>query len=99
MVKVWVYVEPTWLTASWKFLEDKEIKMEDNNDLFKRRREGDTFLMEIFVQQGYAKGLLVSLNRCRIYLKILTLAAMTPGDGIYIRRKILNDKDQRSFNQ
>ena len=45
------------------------------------QRVNDVNLMDTFIQQGYKKTQLASLNRCRMYLKVIWLSDITSVDG------------------
>ena len=60
-------------------------------------RENDTNLMERFIQYGYSKAHLSSLNRCRMYLKALWLSDITTVDGKNITKTSYQGKYQPNY--
>eukprot|EP00957_Ditylum_brightwellii_P190021 14466551-Ditylum_brightwellii.AAC.1 len=75
----------TWVKHTWNFMSTNNIVIEEGTPNLKKQRENDKFLMEKFATAGYSGDELAMLNRCKIYLEILTTADMTTGDV----RKIL----------
>ncbi len=47
-------------------------------------RNGDIALMDHFVSQGYKAHQLIQLNRCRLYLQVITLTDIVSADGMCI---------------
>ena len=55
------------------------------------QREGDKFIMNMFYKKYKKhKKILAQLNRCRVYLQVLTVADITTSLGTRISRKILH---------
>ncbi len=55
----------------------------------KRQRVNDQFLMEAFCEAEYKTHELAHLNRCRIWLQVLTLADVISPSGTYIKENYL----------
>ena len=54
------------------------------------QREGDVFLMELLVSSGrFSPMELIWINRCRLALRVLTLADMTTGDSSRFTRDVI----------
>ena len=71
-----------WIKSIWKFTYDNNINIVDRITKYPLpSREGDVFIMEVFQHQGYSKEKLQILNRCRIYLQVLTLSDIMTGKG------------------
>ena len=51
-------------------------------------REGDQFLMPLFQHPNFLDNERYIINKCRIYLRILTVAEMTSGNGKMINVSI-----------
>lgn len=52
------------------------------------RRSHDKYLMPVFQQSTNASKHLCAINRCRIFLKAITIADITTSDGKKIRRNV-----------
>ena len=71
-----------WIKHLWQFVSDHHICLINRLiELPLPQRSGDVFLMEEFVEQGYTKSELMILNRCRIFLQVMTLADVMTGSG------------------
>ena len=65
----------SWIKHLWQFLHENNIEVLDRvTELPLPQREGDVYLMEEFQAQGYSHLELARLNKCRIFLRVLTLA-------------------------
>ena len=72
----------------------KIIIAQNETDL-KLQRVNDQFLILAFAQQGYKKRVLRKLNRCRMYLKAVTLANILDSIGDKICNLVLvGDKNR-----
>ena len=58
--------------------------LDDRTSNLHRRREGDDFLTALFLKAGFNEGSLRRLNRCRLYLRILTVADIVTANGAKI---------------
>ena len=75
------WVEQTWITFLQKALWEIEGAITTDIKWYKAPRENDQFLMDIFSNQGYNKNKLRAINRCRIYLRVITLSDIGTYDG------------------
>jgi hypothetical protein len=79
-----------WLTSFWEFLQRTKLTVTLAQQwLPVQTRTGDVSLMEHSVQQGYTAYQLGQINRCRVYLQVLTLADIVSADGLCIIPDIL----------
>ncbi len=94
------WIEHSWLTSLWQLVSRVKFQI-----TVKRawkpaiQRLHDIMLMDFFVELKYSPHQLEALNRCRIYLQVLTLSDITSADGRQIIQPVLNgDKiiDRRS---
>ena len=88
--------EDTWVKHLWRFLYEKGLQIDDQIDDFKLVRDGDSELSLHFAQ-AFANGLITKgewdkANKCRIYLKVLTVGDIASGDGKYIADGIIKGK-------
>ena len=74
----------TWMTHLWKFLSDNHMGMEDSLPELELQREGDQYLIRSFLSVGYKGDQLRRLNRCRIFLKVVTVADIATGCGTFL---------------
>jgi hypothetical protein len=70
--------EDTWITHLWKFTYDTGIEIEDDIDDFELTRQGNYTLTSAFIV-AYKEGIvskseLKKANKCRLYLRVLTVA-------------------------
>ena len=72
---------PCWLTSTWEFMSQYEIKIDLELKTIPLRQVGDKFLMEQFISHGAKKSDSVKLNRCRLFLKVMTFADICNANG------------------
>jgi hypothetical protein len=72
--------EATTLTATWKFAFEEDIQIMSPKANFNMLREGDTMLMPL-LQQFATGSELKRINKCRLYLQVLTLAEIVDVAG------------------
>ena len=98
--KVWKnVVSPCWLTNTWEFLNLTNITVQDDISEFALARKGDVLLMQAFFNKGYTPKQLKALNKCRLFLQVLTLSDISSGCGTYILQEALKGikyKQQKS---
>ena len=71
-----------WIKGVWKFAAENDIKIKDYFTKFPPlSRDNDLYLMEIFQNEGYSKSKLIRINKCRQYLRVLTLSDVMNGFG------------------
>jgi hypothetical protein len=79
------WTDSVWLTSFWAFMRRTKLLIDiDGHWLPEATREFDVVLMDYFVEEGYSAAALGSLNRCRLYLQVITLADISSADGSYI---------------
>ena len=88
---------PTWLSHTWKFQNEHRIRIETTTPNIPLAREGDTLLTEAFFNAGIRGKELGTINRCRVYLQVATLADITDGSGHYIADPMLIGKPNQTF--
>jgi hypothetical protein len=80
-----VWLESIWLVSFWKFLSRVNLLVcLQHQWLPVLACYGDIALMDHFVCQGYKALQLRQLNRCHLYLQVLTLADIVSADGTCI---------------
>jgi hypothetical protein len=76
------WIDSCWLVSFWNFLHKAQLLITTTKHwLPKLVREHDKVLMDYFIALGYPKHILGALNRCRIYLQVITLSDIVSADG------------------
>ena len=68
----------------WEFCNKYNITLHRKFDYFSEQRKGDSLLMETFIAHGYTGATLGSINRCRVYLRVLWTSDIVTADGYRI---------------
>ena len=73
------------LTFLWQISNELKLHF-DVEDVWipTLQRDGDGFLMDIFQRAGVPYHILLMLNACRLFLKVLTLSDIVSADGLRI---------------
>ena len=81
----------SFLATAWEFASSHNIKLPFHKNYFPLRRTGDQYLMEAFTNPDLAHPFspseLASLNCCRLYLQVTTLADIVDGSGLRISKR------------
>ena len=78
----------SFVTNSWEFMTNHEITLEDKTATIPMLREGDKCIMKAFMTNtSIPTASLKTLNKCRMYLKVFSLADITTGTGNKIRNE------------
>jgi len=72
---------PCWLSQTWQYVSEQNIKITTNIPMLAPQCINDQFLMLMFWQHGYKGTQLALLNKCQLWLKVITLADITNGQG------------------
>jgi hypothetical protein len=73
-----------WISHTWNFMQDMDIKMIKGTPSLKLRWVSNKFLVEYFHHSGFTGKSLICLNRCRLFLQVTSLADITTADGSLI---------------
>ena len=73
-----------WIKSVWRETTILDIQVIERTPVLQLNRNGDVFLIQAFLEKGYKGRRLERLNRCRIYLQVLSLADICSGSGTYI---------------
>jgi len=79
-------VKHSWISAQWKFLSEVNAHIQTNIKTPPLRRLQDQYLMPLFQRTPTIAKHLRAINRCRIFLKAITIADITSADGRKIRK-------------
>lgn len=76
------WIDACWLVSLWIFLHKVQLHVTTSTHWMpKTLRQYDKILMDYFIALGYTASALGALNRCRIYLQIITLSDIVSADG------------------
>jgi hypothetical protein len=80
-------VPPSLIKCIWEFASKYNIEIQEEITAnIIPRRENDKFLMEVIANQDnqFSNNDLTHINRCRLYMQVVTLADITNGNGALI---------------
>jgi exonuclease III len=85
----------TKLHVLWEFCSDSGFSLQDGKAPTPLHREGDHFIMALFLdsKEKYTPKQLAILNRCRLAVQVTMVSDMTTGDG---RSLVLGALDRRT---
>ena len=69
------------MTSTWEFMSQYKITIELDLETIPFRRENDHYIMEQFIAAGGIKSQLKVLNRCRLFLKVISWADICDASG------------------
>ena len=72
---------PSWVSHLWQYLWMKKVGIKESTPLLELQREGNMFLMQHFAMTGTQGAELEKVNRCWLYLQVMSLANISSGDG------------------
>jgi hypothetical protein len=84
------WIEPSWLTSIWKLVSLTKFTVSVRRAWQPTlQRKNDIMLMQFFISLNFNPTQLETLNRCRIYLQVISLSDITSVDGSRIVPTIL----------
>ena len=87
-------IKDGWMKTLWRFCSEYEVEVQDWIPHSPILREGDRYLMEVVravIPQKDSSSFL-SVNRCRRFLRVLTLTEITQGNGRFVRKDALEGR-------
>jgi len=76
------WVERSWLTSLWEFLDRTRLTVEVRRAwLPQLPREGDSTLMSLFIESGYGGKELAQLNQCRLFHQVFFISDIATANG------------------
>jgi len=78
---VYSYVTPTWVTQTWESCQKHRIQVLGNHGDYSLPRQQDVELMQLFIRAGYWTTDLNTLNRCRMYSRVIFLSDICEAMG------------------
>ncbi len=85
---VYAYVTNTWVTSTWQWCCQAQIQIRGEQPEILIPQVWDTELMRIFINAGYHKTDLVTLNKCRIYLGVMFLLEICTASGSVLEQHL-----------
>ena len=79
----------TWMTHMWEFLAGNGLRVR-HDIVLRLLRQHDSFIMRRAVEVSFPFETLDAINRCRLYLRVLTVAEIVTADGEFITDKAWN---------
>jgi len=80
-----LWIETGWLTSLWAFITHLNFKISYPNQwILMLPRAGDAYLMETFSNQRYSTSVMRTLNRCWLFLQVITISDISSAAGLYI---------------
>ena len=83
-------VSHTWISSAWRYMRRFHLHVKESTASLLPRREGDAAIMARFIEAGNRGKQLAVLNRCRLYLRIVSLADILDGHGTSLLPGVLN---------
>ena len=81
----------SWVRNTWEFTSQFQISLSLDNPCLPLRREGDCEIMGVLYNNTHAPTKdWATINRCRIYLRVHSLADIVTGDGTAITSSAAN---------
>ena len=68
-----------WMVSVWEKCDMFKVVIDINDNFLKMPREGDKWIMKLFVQEGFNKEDLLRLNRFRVHQQVLFLSCVYSG--------------------
>ena len=87
----------SWIKQLWKFTSEHNILLQDHSPNLKPATNTDKTLMEIFLDNSFKPWELRAINKCRKYLKVITVGDIITGNGLYISPNISKGKRSSSI--
>ena len=80
-------VQNSWIRHMWKDCWKKNIKLKGKYNKPKLQRENGICLMQQLIgHSNFIKAQIASINRCRIYMQVLTLSDIANGTGSFVTK-------------
>ena len=87
----------TWLKRVWHELEALDTYVAFDSPALDLHCEGDSLLMELFMDAAVDQDVLLWLNWCRLYLRVSTVSDLLTADGSHIRNSVWHGQRDDTF--
>ena len=75
-------ITDSWMTHTWKFMHEYNIKLNIDPPCFTKNRENDTSIMSRILNNPHLTDSEITIaNKCRIYLQVFIRSDIVSGDG------------------
>jgi len=79
---LFTWVETGWLQSLWEFVSETYLTINYSLQWIPLSpRENDQFIMDMFRERQLHGKIMEILNRCRLYLQVITLSDIVTDDG------------------
>jgi hypothetical protein len=79
----------TWMKMLWEKLDKFNITVQTAESPQKLPRQGDKFLMLVFIERGHGREALIKLNWVRVHLQLIFLSNILSALGLRINPTVL----------
>ena len=80
-----IILTDSWIVDTWRFATEQGISWNDKTQKIGLLREKDECIMDKVMESKISDTEKRQVNRCRVYMQVITLADITTGDGKRIR--------------
>ena len=89
-----------WMTETWKFCSEHGIQVRTGHEQkLQPRRRQDRYLMAEFHARGFKDFQLGRINRCRLYLQVVTIGDIASMNGRNIKIDALEGKRNEYYRR
>lgn len=81
-----ILASDSWMKRVWRESDGLGIYVSFDSPALTLFRDGDSLLMDMFIDLEVDQHTLLWLNWCRLYLHVTTISDITTADGLYLRR-------------
>ena len=90
----------SWIQHTWKFASEYGVEIHPKVEEINLRRRGDVSIMQTVIESNLlSANELKWFNRCRLYLRVATLADITSPNGKVLRKDCLDGIRQAFYRQ
>ena len=94
-------IQRSWIRHLWQMCDKYHIRLKGDYTRPKKTREYDECLMKkLIFESNFTKLQIEAINRCRIYMQVVTLADIANGSGTFVTKKAYmgeRDLDRQSM--
>jgi hypothetical protein len=86
----WVEVPNLWIQQTLQFCQQYDISFEERGTSLRPKRINDVSIMTSLKDIGFTRSTLKAVNRCRLYLRVCTLADIVDGNGRQLHPEVFS---------
>ena len=83
-------VDEVWMQSTWNFIREYNITVSSQQPYFTPPRQHDSFLIPTFVSMNVPSSVLIKVNKCRLYLRVLTISDIVDAGGKIVLKDYMN---------